>query len=383
MRTKISPITQQLLQEELMSNIHQIHGHAKSEQSNVIAEEKRLDEASDWIAKLDRGLAQDEKSSLQAWLALSSLNLEVLFEVAQIWDKMDELSRLSDLFPQSSVSQKKHPKWLGALAASVIFAITIGFYQAGFQFSSFGQAEQSSVIVKQMNYQTDVGESNTINLPDNSKIVLNTNSFVQVKYTSSSRIIELHRGEIHIDVAHDKTRPLSVIARGKVIQAVGTAFNVEVRNELVELIVTDGKVLVAEKHNINAELDTINIEELAKRLPQSSMAISKGEKVNLDLTGRVIEKVIQLAPAEVAASLSWRHGNLIFRGESLAEAMAEISRYTDIEFELADDERLNKVQVAGMFKTGDVKGLLEVLSNNFNISYERISSDKFILKYTG
>jgi len=364
-----------------MSNIHQIH--AKGKQSNVIVEEKRLDEASDWTAKLDRGLTQDEKLSLQSWLALSPLNIEVLFEVAQNWDKMDELSRLSDLFPQSTVTQKKLPKWIGAMAASVIFAITIGFYQSGINFSSFGSAEQSSVVVKQMNYQTDVGESNTINLPDNSKIILNTNSFVQVRYTSTARIIELHRGEIHIDVAHDKSRPLSVVASGKVIQAVGTSFNVEVRNELVELIVTAGKVLVAETENITADIDSINIDALATRLPQSSMAISKGEKIELDLTGKVIEKVIKLDPIDVTASLSWRQGNLIFRGESLADAMAEISRYTDITFELSDDQRLKKVQVAGVFKTGDVKGLLEVLSNNFNISYEKVSRDKIILKYIG
>ena len=56
---------------------------------------------------------------------------------------------------------------------------------------------------------------------------------------------------------------------------------------------------------------------------------------------------------------------------------------SDIQFELADDEQLKNVQVAGMFKTGDVTGLLNVLSQNFNISYEKVSSDKIILKYSG
>ena len=364
------------LQEALMSNIHHIH-----KQNIIDEEEKRLDDASDWLAKIDRDLSEQEKSALQTWLSLNTKNTEVLLEVAHLWDKMDDLSRLSDLFPQTSPNTtKKHSAWLGAMAASVIFAISIGFYQSGFNFSSFSQSEQSAVVAMQMNYQTGVGESNTINLPDNSKIVLNTNSFVQVRYTSTARIIDLQRGEIHIDVAHDKSRPLSVLASGKVIQAVGTAFNVEVRNDLVELIVTDGKVLVAARNNAIAKTD---IDEIAKRLPQNSMAISKGEKVDLDLTGNTIEKIVKVDPIEVAARLSWRHGNLIFRGESLAEAMAEISRYTDITFELSDDEQLQKVQVAGMFKTGDVTGLLEVLSNNFNIRYERVGNDKIILNYAG
>lgn len=361
-----------------MSNVHHIH------KANIIDdEEKCLDEASNWIAKIDRGLTKEETQALKSWIAVSVKNAEVLMEVAQVWDKMEELSRLSDLFPQTLVKKKPLSRWVGAIAASVVFAITIGFYQSG-SFSIFDATQKSTVVVQQMSYQTDIGESNTIQLPDSSQIVLNTNSFVQVKYTPSARVIELQRGEIHIDVAHDKSRPLSVVAGGKIIQAVGTAFNVEVRNEFVELIVTDGRVLVAHGIKQYATLDDdVGSGSLIKRLPSNSLAISKGEKVDLDLTGKVVEKVIKVAPLELAASLSWRQGNLIFRGESLADAMAEISRYTDINFEIDDNEMLSNVQVAGLFKTGDVKGLLEVLSNNFNIGYEKISDDKIFLKYKG
>lgn len=368
-----------------MSNIHHINQRADTNKDSIDAEEKRLNEASDWIAKLDRKLNDNENESLKAWLALSHKNTEVLLEVAKTWDKMDDLSRLSDLFPKTTAASNKVPKWFAAVAASVVFAVTFGLYQSSTNFFKLGFGEQSSVVAMQMSYQTNIGESHTINLPDNSKIVLNTNSFVQVKYTDAARIIELQRGEIHVDVAHDKSRPLSVIASGKVIQAVGTAFNVEVKNELVELIVTDGKVLVAEKgkHIQQNHIEVIDIEELAKKLPNNSMAISKGEKVDLDLTGHLNEEIVKVDAIDVAASLSWRHGNLIFRGESLADAMDEISRYTDIKFELSNDESLKEIQVAGMFKTGDVTGLLDVLSRNFNIQYERVSSDKIILKYAG
>lgn len=366
-----------------MSNIHSIHRQRNNQNDN--AENQRLEEASDWIAKLDRGLSDDEKHTLQVWLSAHPQHITVLLEVAQLWDKMDELSRLSDLFPVAPVNHKASPKWISAMAASFVLALMVGIYQVGVNFTLFGFGQESVVVAKQMNYQTEIGESNTIVLPDNSKIMLNTNSFVQVRYTPTARIIELQRGEIHIDVAHDTTRPLSVIAGGKVIQAVGTAFNVEVRNQLVELIVTDGKVLVATsiQKNEPTNINDFDLETMSKRLPQNSMAISKGEKVDLDLTGTTIEKVTKVDPIDVAASLSWRQGNLIFRGESLADAMAEISRYTNIEFELDSDEKLTNVKVAGMFKTGDVKGLLEVLNSNFNIKYERVSSNRFALSYAG
>lgn len=366
-----------------MSNIHQIHQQAKRKQSIERCEALRLDAASDWVAKLDRGLSIEEQQGLKSWLAADKQNVAVLLEVAQMWDKMDDLSRLSDLFPQTpQAAAKKHKiaPWITSIAASLLLALTLAFYPFDDSLSPFKQKASSAVVAMQASYQTNIGESNTIILPDNSKIVLNTNSFVQVKYTAAARIIELLRGEIHIDVAHDKSRPLSVMAGGEVIQAVGTAFNVEVRNDLVELIVTDGKVLVAKQPN--TALNTA-IEDMAKKLPQNSMLISKGEKVNLDISGQTPQEVIKVDPLELAASLSWRNGNLIFRGESLAEAMAEISRYTDITFELAEDEKLQQVQVAGMFKTGDVTGLLDVLSRNFNISYEKVSKDKIILSYAG
>ncbi|MFT5757062.1 MAG: transmembrane sensor [Alteromonadaceae bacterium] len=368
------------MQEDLMSNIHQIHKQEQLKQEKLDKEEQRLDAASDWLAKLDRGITPEEKKGLKLWLAISPENIAVFLEVTQMWDKMDALSRLSDIFPQATVAKRKIVSWYGALAASMILAITFGLYQGSLHFSPFDQSKKSTVVAIQTNYQTGIGESNTISLPDNSKIVLNTNSFVQVRYSQNARVIELQRGEIHIDVAHDKSRPFSVIAGGKVIQAVGTAFNVEVRSELVELIVTEGKVLVAKA---KAALLPSSIDMMPARLPQNSMAISKGEKVDLDLTGHIQEKVTKVDSIDIAASLSWRQGNLIFRGESLSDAMAEISRYTDIEFELADDEKLRQVQVAGMFKTGDVIGLLDALSSNFNIRYEKIGNDKIILSYAG
>ena len=50
---------------------------------------------------------------------------------------------------------------------------------------------------------------------------------------------------MHIAVAHDPSRPLSVIVGNKVVQAVGTEFNVEITTDnSIELIVTDGVVMV-------------------------------------------------------------------------------------------------------------------------------------------
>ncbi len=76
--------------------------------------------------------------------------------------------------------------------------------------------------------------------------------------------------------------------------------------------------------------------------------------------------------------MSWRQGNLIFRGESLEDAVAEIGRYTTVEFVILDDD-LRKVRIAGLFKAGDVDGLLATLRENFNISYQHTGDGKIVL----
>jgi transmembrane sensor len=352
-----------------MSNIHQLHEH-------VAVEEQRIAQASDWIAKLDRGLSSVEQHQLKQWLAQDSANMTELIEVAKLWDKLEDLRRLADLFPaQQTTTQTSKSSWKFALAATVLLSFSILVYQT---FIPLYGKNDSTLVAMQASYQTGIGESNVFILPDKSKLTLNTNSFVQIKYSKNARVIELQRGEINIEVAHNKARPLSVIAGKKVIQAVGTAFNVDLKDKLVELIVTDGKVLVAEKTDTTLKNDLIEAE---KKLPKTSMAVSKGEKINLDLTGSAKEVVQKVDAIEIAASLSWRSGNLIFRGESLEDAMAEISRYTNISFELVNDEKLKQVKIAGMFKTGDVSGLLAVLKQNFNITNERIAKDRIILRY--
>lgn len=357
-----------------MSNIHNIKENASSSM-----DEQRLDEACTWVTRLDRGLSNIEKSELKQWLAKDSQNLTCFMETAKLWDKMDELSRLSDLFPQTQVPLKRSPVWVTSIAASILIAVLFSFFQ-GYLFIDDKAGAEHAVLLTQTSYSTTVGQSNTINLPDSSKLVLNTNSFVQVKYTPEARVIELLRGEIHIDVAHDKLRPLSVVAGNKVIQAVGTAFNVEVRNENVELIVTDGRVRVA-KH-IETDTKTDELEPILA-LPISAMSIAKGEKVELDLAGDASEEVLKVDKAEIDASLSWRTGRLIFRGESLADALEEISRYTDVKFEVEQSNYLEKVKVAGMFKTGDVAGLLGVLNQNFNIEHEKLENGAIKLKHAG
>ncbi|HCS65093.1 MAG TPA: hypothetical protein DIW64_14060 [Cellvibrio sp.] len=347
--------------------------------SNIIDfpnREQIYDQASLWIARMDRELTAQEQHELSHWLAASEQHRTVLFEMAELWDKMDSLARLADLFQapqQASASPRaQKPRFYGAIAASlVLVALVFGWSFSTPQSASLLAWLHSDQAVVDGVYETAVGEHSNVNLPDGSLLVLNTNSRVVVKYSEDHRLFLLERGELNIEVAHDKTRPLSVVAGNKVVQAVGTAFNVRIRNDNeVALLVTDGKVLVA-KQKFQQTIEKI----VAERLPATSMAVAKGEKVVL---GAQQETIAKADANEITAQLSWRQGNLVFRGETLEDALVEINRYTSVQFEVID-ESIKQERIAGLFKAGDVDGLLAALEQNFNIHNQRIGNNRIRL----
>jgi transmembrane sensor len=155
------------------------------------------------------------------------------------------------------------------------------------------------------------------------------------------------------------------------VQAVGTAFSLEITSDQqIELIVTEGKVLVGVHQSHGGPTEVMPVV-----LAPFSVTVIAGEQLTL---GFPDEEITEVSPEEIEVKLSWRQGNLIFQGESLEEAVAEIGRYTTVEFVILDDD-LRKVRIAGLFKAGDVDGLLAALRENFDIAYQRNSDGKILL----
>ncbi len=345
--------------------------------TNIVSlpdEERRYDEASLWIAKLDRELSSAEEGALQQWLADPN-NEALLLDMAQLWDQMESLSRLAHLFPSSTRRRSRWPEAMIGVAASLLVAVLAGLWLwQGDRFMG-----DAAVVAEGGNiYQTAVGERSTVTLVDGTRLTLNTNSRVKVDYSDHYRVLTLVRGEIYVKVAKDKSRPLSVLANDKVVQAVGTEFSVEITDDQkIELVVTEGRVRVA----VHAPERKVEPENSVAPLPLSAVAVSAGERLVFDDTDQdrdLAAKVAQVTPEEIEVKLSWQQGNLIFRGEPLEQAIREVGRYTSVEFVILDEE-LRQVRVAGLFKAGDVESLLMALRENFNIISRRTSDQKILL----
>ena len=338
------------------------------------SKDRKLQEAADWIAAIERGLTREEEQELARWLSLSKANYQLFIELAELWDNIEVLSRLSDLFPEPRPARRYlSNRVLSGIAASVVVGI---FLFTAVQMQDIAIQKFTSVTDSR-SYHTAIGEHATHQLSDGSTITLNTNSRVRVNYTASERLLILDRGEVHVKVAHDSDRPLSVAVGNTVVRAVGTEFNVEItEDQSIELVVTDGVVMVGVLDASDEQISSATPQILS----QPSTIVGAGEQVLILANDQNTDSIKpeSIERDEIAVKLSWREGNLIFRGESLEEAVYEVGRYTAVEFVFLDEET-REVRVAGLFKAGDVEGLLAALRNHFNIAYERQGEHRILL----
>src|SRR6202022_2928909 len=68
-------------------------------------------------------------------------------------------------------------------------------------------------------YGTAVGQQKTISLSDGCSVQLNTDSKVQITYSSTSRTVRLLQGEAIFSVKHDPKRAFEVYAADSVVRA--------------------------------------------------------------------------------------------------------------------------------------------------------------------
>jgi transmembrane sensor len=371
-----------------MSNVSQLNSHR-------YAKEQIQEQACLWISRIDRGLSLSERQGLVAWCNQDNNHHKTLLAMASHWDDLSVLSELRGLFPLEKAPKKLNKKFsIYAVAASLaLFSLLGASYINDEHLSLFFPFINHSQKVVQV-FETSIGEQTRFVMPDGSNIQLNTNSLVTIDFNDKQRKLTLVRGEAHFDVAKDKNRPFTVVVGEKSFTALGTIFNVQRKNDsTMELVVTEGKVLIAKAlattEKLKASLNSYNKYKndnnpntpvlLDNIIVSSDVVVTVGEKAVI--ANNHTHPVEKISHEQVERDLAWQQGMLIFDGEPLEKALAEVSRYTHSTFEIKDDA-IAKLKVAGYFKAGDIDGLLSSLAGNFNLTYQKSLNNHIILALT-
>lgn len=195
-------------------------------------------------------------------------------------------------------------------------------------------------------YDTQLGEQLTVALQDGTRMTLNTATRVQVKFSPAQRKVALDGGEALFEVAKDSHRPFIVQVGGTEVVAKGTAFAVRFTPTA-----RDGDALAVTL--VEGKVDVRGVSAGAQ--PLSMVA---GDRVRLGHAGQAAapgkprETVTVDRPA-MDQVLAWRRGEVVFDDAPLAQALAEMNRYSRTQVGLADGAELARLRVGGTFRTGD------------------------------
>jgi transmembrane sensor len=329
-------------------------------------------QACEWLVRMDADepLTDAEIQELREWMQRSAFHRSELKRICKFWRQANVLTELAVCL-ESATQQRadSRRRWAGAvaLAASAVLAAVILTWWYLQRLDGIGS----------VGYQTVIGQQKSIALADHSSIQMNTDSQVQVDYSSGARTVRLLKGEALFSVMPDPRRPFEVYAGESVVRAVGTAFSVHIDgNNNVDVTVTKGAVDVAEV----SHAPTVTRHKPANGTPpNSSLArLKAGEMTRVESGSDHIE-VQQVAEPVLQRKMAWQDGYLAFSGESLSEVVEQVNRYSAVTLEIGDP-KLASVAIGGRFRIGDLDAVLDVLESNFGIRAQRVDAHSIRLE---
>jgi len=197
-------------------------------------------------------------------------------------------------------------------------------------------------------FQTAAGGRSDVVLSDGSKITLNTRSRVETTYTAHRRTVRLIEGEALFEVAKDAARPFEVIVGGQRVVAVGTAFDIRLDPKRVQLTMIEGKVKVTPAKAVGRPVATGGRQLVAGQRLYASTETDASWTETVD----------------PATALLWRDGKIEFDRTPLAEAVAEMNRYSSTQIVLEDPSVAGQ-PISGMFFTGKPESFATSLAAYF------------------
>jgi len=200
-------------------------------------------------------------------------------------------------------------------------------------------------------YSTAQGERRVITLIDNSKVSLDANSEVTVRYTKNSRELHLLKGQARFDVAHDVERPFSVQAGNQKVIATGTAFNIDMAGQQVLVTLIEGHVVVLDENTHSA---TLNVSRPAWR---SSIELKAGQQL-----AAVPSAPPEVEDADIQRVTAWTTGQIMFDNEALSSVVARINRYSNTQIVIADP-KVSAMRISGVLNAGDVNGFVDIVTH--------------------
>lgn len=274
-------------------------------------------QAADWLARLhadDRSETDD--AAFRTWLRADPRNAEAFERASNIWESIGGLRDrpLSSAPSRSMLSRRA--VFAGGATVLIAGGLTLGWREA------------SAGV-----YQTAVGEQRRLRLDDGTRLMLDTATRVRFSATAETRQLSIAQGRVDIQIAADP-RPFLIDAGERRASSRGGRIDVRRDGERVALTAIEGSAQAG----------------------QSLTPLSPGKRITM-----VAGNADRIDQPEIDDLIAWQNGRLAFRDETLAQAFAEMNRYTKRPL-IVSDTRVAQMRLSGIYRVGDPEAFARSLA---------------------
>ncbi|TDR84523.1 FecR family protein [Enterovirga rhinocerotis] len=303
-------------------------------------------DARDWVARISSGTMSDaELDRFKAWRAASPENDAAFLRERAFWQELGALDARPPLErrPPRQAHSGRRAFLVGGSAAIAASAVVV--------------AAPRLRLLWDADHRTAAGEQREVSLPDGTRVALNTDSALAVRYEPGLRLVALLRGEALFDVKADGAGPFRVAAQDGITSTDWGSFAVRATDDEVAVTVTAGRTSVVSPG------------------PSDPAAVPRTKAIEIDPAQQTRYRPgglpLPAVAVDLGQELAWRTGRVIFDGRPFAEALAELGRYVPERIVLADRDRARD-PVSAVFSIREAGAAIAALAETQGLATRRI-----------
>jgi transmembrane sensor len=280
----------------------------------------------DWLENSANKLHYESLSA--TWNSVHPLKNGRTVDRTEAWKKLDQKIVPASKTSAGIFSSKLSLRIAASLALIVVAGVAI----------YLKLADRKKTIETFGNFQT-------ITFPDNSKAKLykNTSITFPIRFRGDSRAVTLIKGEVFFSITPDKSKPFVIHASDADITVVGTAFNVIVKNDSVEVGVQEGSVV----------LSTAN----------DALQLVKGTSAT------VIASTGRIAKNNPADANDWAYATqrFVFNDTPVRDVIRDLEKAFSISIAVSNDN-IENCKLTATFDNDSAGKIVDLIAESLNLS---------------
>ena len=306
-------------------------------------------------------LSPVQKQEVEAWIQETEENRKIARDIEYIYFATDTINTIKSIDSTKALkevkvrfSKKENNKRSFILQLQRIAAIFV----IPLLISTLYYATKEEPV-EFIEIRTNPGMVATVNLPDGSKVWLNSRSYLKhpQKFTGDTRNVEME-GEAYFSVQKDKSKKFIVNTPFNLkAEVLGTEFNMEAYKESNKVVTTlvSGSVRLSFQNKNNTE---------------ESMIMNPNEEISYNSKTRGVS----LSKPYLPTLTAWKDGLVIFRNTPFEDALNVLSKRFNVEF-IVKNDLLYENSFTGPFDGQHLHLILEHFRLSSGIQYKFVDPE--------